>query len=118
MHHVVDLKVGVQAIGAGRAGELNVNLLVKFPLHVHDTVVPYFGVGPSLVAVSRSVECGITCFPAIHREVSFGGVLELGGYYWFREAGGLLFEINYNVAGWTHSTEHQIGGSIGFVYRF
>jgi len=104
--HWLEMEYSVRALSDGHALLFPVDVLLKLPFHVSDTVIPYIGAGPTLV-------------PAFVDELSAhaGIATSAGAGFWLWSWGGLIAELNYNLL-FEGDLVHEIGGSGGVGYRF
>jgi hypothetical protein len=104
--HWLELEYSVRALSDGHALLFPVDVLLKLPIHISDTAVPYIGAGPTVV-------------PSFVDELeAFAGIATTAGAcFWLWSWGGLFAELNYNLL-FEHGLVHEIGGSGGVGYRF
>lgn len=106
LHHALEIEGAARVLGGGHGPVLPLDVLIKKPFHVSDSLIPFIGVGPTAVVVFHG---GTTAH--------FGGAASLGTSYWFTPQAGLVVEANYNAIS-EGGLVHEIGGNVGMAYGF
>ncbi|MDJ0762869.1 MAG: hypothetical protein QNJ97_07745 [Myxococcota bacterium] len=100
----VELELCARVLGNGHGVILPVDLLLKLPFHLTQTIHPFVGLGPTLVPVFLEEN-------ALH----VGLATAIGSYFWISNAWALALEVNYNLVFEGHLA-HEVMANVGVVF--
>jgi len=107
LHHLLEVELSASLL-FGHGEIIPIDLLLKKPLHLTNSIDLYLGLGPSLTFI----------FPENSKSEIHPGVIgTLGTYMWFWGDVGVELELGYGVV-FAEDLVHEVSAATGFLYRF
>lgn len=100
--HWLEVELAVRVVASEAV--MPIDLLLKLPLHISESVHPFVGVGPALVI-------GLEDEGSAHAALA----ASLGLYWWLVAHVGVTAEVDYEMV-FAHGAHHELGGSVGVVF--
>jgi hypothetical protein len=118
---LLDVELGLRCLSAKNAFVVPIDLLFKHSFKFSRLFEPYVGFGPTLVIEREHKEREETASgepeSKQHSFVFWGVAASAGSYFWVRPEYGVFAELDYNCV-WEHgSPVHELGFTVGFVFR-
>ncbi len=103
----LEIELFGRVMGGGDLMMFPIDLVLKKPFHINETVHPFIGIGATVVPTIIDDKT----------EVFFGGLVAVGSYFWLTQTVGIVAELNYNLV-YEHGIANEVGVNAGIVLGF